>query len=92
MVTFSDILYFNLLKKAGIVVLALGIIFAIIVIGSYVKFGSGVSDVKQNSFYGCRNDSDCFEWCGECRTMSDGRTCESTGIICKCSSNLCAPA
>ena len=93
MVKFSDIVYFNLLKKAGIVLVILGILIGIIAIPFFLKWGKGVTEVSNVPTKECSESFDCMEWCGDCinKNYKDLGVCAPIGLNCKCVNGSCEP-
>ena len=94
MVRFSEIIYYNLLKKAGIVLVVLGIILGLIVVSYLTRWGSGVQAISNTPSKSCSSDLDCREWCGDCinKNYKDLGVCAVTEIKCRCIEGTCQQA
>jgi len=92
MVTFSDIIYYNFLKKAAIVLVILGILIGIFAVSYTWDWITGVKQISETSPKLCSDSTDCFEWCGECVSIKDSRNCGLQGIRCACINGTCQKA
>ena len=89
MVSFSDIIYHNLLKKAVIILVVIGAIIGVFLIYYVSNWMQEVEVITEVSITSCEEDIDCFEWCGECVSIRDARTCPQEFIVCNCIEGMC---
>ncbi|MCD6575890.1 MAG: hypothetical protein J7K73_01890 [Nanoarchaeota archaeon] len=86
----SEFFYYTLLKHGKIIIIILGIIVAILVYVDMQKFGVGFKETTTNSMKYCEEDSDCFEYCGDCVSVKRNIVCEpNTTIKCVCRNHIC---
>jgi hypothetical protein len=89
MVSFSDIIYYNFLKKAAIIVVILGILIGILVFSYSMDWIKGVQQVSQTSIKTCSDSTSCFEHCGECVSIKNNLVCPPENIQCSCINSTC---
>ena len=88
----ADFLYYTVLKKGGIIIIALGVFLFVLIFIYIGRFGTGVSEVTSASLRECVNDVDCFFHCGDCYSIKPTQYCanENNEIAeCICKDNRC---